>query len=80
MNFRETWLFEELAHTLIEAATAETFDYSGYRDTHHERLEQLIEAKLGPTASPMVENDSPRSVPWPSRSPAAIGTAFISSA
>jgi non-homologous end joining protein Ku len=36
----------ELAHTLIEAATAETFDYSGYRDTHHERLEQLIEAKL----------------------------------
>ena len=39
----------ELAHTLIEAATAETFDYSGYRDTHHERLEQLIEAKLAGT-------------------------------
>ena len=34
---------------MIEAATAETFDYSGYRDTHHERLEQLIEAKLAGT-------------------------------
>ena len=34
---------------MIEAATAEAFDYSGYRDTHHERLEQLIEAKLAGT-------------------------------
>ena len=52
----------ELAHTLIEAATAETFDYSGYRDTHHERLEQLIEAKLAgtePVIAPPVGESPP---------------------
>ncbi len=35
-----------LARRLIEASTAETFDFSGYRDAHAERLERLIEAKL----------------------------------
>ncbi len=52
----------ELAHTLIEAATAETFDYSGYRDTHHERLEQLIEAKLAgtePVVTPQLGESPP---------------------
>ncbi len=36
----------ELARSLIEASTAEAFDFSGYRDAHAERLERLIEAKL----------------------------------
>ena len=38
-----------LARSLVEAASSETFDYSGYRDTSAEQLGQLIEAKLAGT-------------------------------
>ncbi len=38
-----------LARSLVEAASSETFDYSGYRDRSAEQLGQLIEAKLAGT-------------------------------